>query len=150
MFKKFAGIVAFSALSWSLAGCVADTTVSERTSSVSAAKLSPINEACPVKPPANLPRPARLCGDEGYAYLLTMYVRPQCGGCHFKGSVLHWNAMGDADPKTAAWYARMYQKPVFMDKVMRNDFILPECEIRAQDPLYADFNEWWENPANCP
>ena len=31
-------------------------------------------------------RPSIICGESGYEYLLTEYLRPQCGDCHSSGS----------------------------------------------------------------
>ena len=116
-------------------------------------EISPLGSeygtSCAVKRPTNIQRPAEMCGSAGYEYLWTMYLRPQCGGCHYQGSFIHWNGFGDANPSTAYYFIQYYSKALFVERVKTNGFLLDDCLLREGDPLLDDLRTWFDRPGSC-
>ena len=98
---------------------------------------------------ANIPRPNQICGEEGYDYLHQTYLRRTCGGCHYSGSFIHPNAMGDRDLTTAFNAGRALSKEAFLNTVLNGSLISPDCQLDPQMELYQDLEEWLDNRF-CP
>ncbi len=132
-----------------LSGCLGSpsSSVSEN-SSVQAVSMADYPERCTIRPTTTPTRPDRLCGVPGYTYLLQYYLRPQCGGCHDKDNIVHWNGFADSDVPTAMRYARYYlgEQQLFLLRVRDNPFISQGCTISTSDPVYKDLQEWLSHP----
>ena len=133
-----------------LSGCLGGqtSTVSMESASVQSVGMAAYPERCSIRPTANPTRPDRICGTAGYTYLLQYYLRPQCGGCHDKNSVIHWNGFADPDVSTAIHFARYYlgEQPLFLLRVRDNPFISQGCTLGTTDPVYKDIQEWLGHP----
>jgi hypothetical protein len=110
---------------------------------------SPKNSPTPA--PSNLPascyvagaqRPSSLCGRAGYSYLLATYVRPQCGGCHYEGSAIHFNPFADRDDNLAYNWGSMMSAQLWTERVTKNPLIYSYCNLRSTDSIYKDLQDW--------
>jgi hypothetical protein len=103
----------------------------------------------PVPPEYGSARPAVLCGQTGYAYLHAVYLRSQCGSCHYAGSRLHPNAFADADLATAYHDAQFMSADAFVKTVREGRFVDADCWLREDEPLDRDLREWLQHPDKC-
>ena len=133
-----------------LSGCLGGQTsaISLENASVQSAPMNAYPTRCSIKPTTPPARPDRVCGASGYTYLLQNYLHPQCGGCHSKNSVIHWNGFADSDVTTATHFARYYlqEQDLFFLRVRDNPFISTGCNLDASDPVYKDLQEWFAHP----
>ena len=93
-------------------------------------------------------RPEKICGLEGYKYLHESFLRKTCGGCHFSGSRIHSNPMGDPDINIAFSGAKRFSKISFINSVENGAFVNDECHLNAKMKLHEDMMTWLDQQ-NC-
>ena len=130
-----------------IAGCAAQSTTSNKG-------LASTSGGARTNPPANcftagVSKPAKLCGQPGYEYLLNTYIRPSCAGCHFTGNSLGLTALADPDPSVAFSAGQVYSPDTWLQRTMHNPFINSECNLLASDGVYADLNTWLQMEGFC-
>lgn len=90
------------------------------------------------------PRPALIQGKDGYNYILTEYIRPQCGSCHQANSS-NFIYIGADDLNTAYFAAMGYSKETFLKSVSNNRFCGKDCNLDPQGEVYKAIAEWLDN-----
>lgn len=146
-------IVWVSVLTGVLSGCGAllngtNPDVTNLNGSVEALSTSPQEENPPAKcyAPNAATKPASMCGQTGYNYLLKTYVRPQCAGCHHTGSSVHYNLLGDDNDATAYKWGRLVSQALWNQRVSQNPFTYPECNLKQTHQIYKDLQAWLACP----
>lgn len=95
------------------------------------------------------PRPALLCGPDGWAYLQRNYIDKNCAGCHYQGSVVNSFSFGDRNINISFNNAKLITKSQWHTFTTRNGFCYPNCDILPEGEVYHGLMEWADNH-DCP
>jgi hypothetical protein len=117
------------------------TSVATATSTATATASS--TAASMVTPPA-YPRPDRLCGKPGFAYLLSVYFYPQCSKCH------GGNDIAGADPDVSWPRMRTFDDQKVIGVVLSGQFCAGACRLEEGDAILADIRAWQVEKDGCP
>lgn len=94
-------------------------------------------------------RPEKVCGEQGYRYLLDTYFIQYCAGCHSVGG-FSFPPFADHDLSNSFKYALSIPKETFIKFSTDNQFCLEEaCELKPGEPRYNALVEWLDNRKTC-
>lgn len=98
-------------------------------------------------------RPALLCGQEGYAFLMRNYIVNACASCHTKDVQSTFNTFPFADstdiPNSYFW-GRSISEQQWIDRTTNNALCGPECNLSKDGEVYQGLLEWLKNRMSCP
>ena len=94
-------------------------------------------------------RPEKLCGEEGFRYMLDTYFIPHCAACHKVGGLAH-PPFADHNLEISFKYAFSIPKENFIKKSTENDLCAAQgCNLIPGEPRYQDLVEWLDSPRFC-
>jgi hypothetical protein len=98
----------------------------------------------------SIPRPAKMCDQEGYKYLYTAYFVNECGGCHYKDNTYGVTpfAVGNDFALSFTTMTTATDKEIVRGAILGNAFC-KLCKLTPDDPLAKDINTWLDHPTDC-
>ena len=86
------------------------------------------------------PPPEKVCGEEGYSYLMDEYLRENCVGCHADGGFAE-PPMAAGDISVAYQAALFIPKDKFIESVTENR-LCGDCNLDAEGEVFKVLEEW--------
>ncbi|MCB0413319.1 MAG: hypothetical protein KDD50_03240 [Bdellovibrionales bacterium] len=93
---------------------------------------------------SSLDKPALMCGEEGYNYLLQNYFLPNCSQCHENGGFKE-PYFADSNLTIAYSEALTISNSKFIETSTKNNFCLGDCNLHEGEELLADLKTWLVN-----
>lgn len=86
------------------------------------------------------PRPAKICGESGYSYLMHEYLRENCIGCHAEGGMA--DPMLAANDLSSAYQAALFvAKDKFVESITENR-LCGDCNLNPEGEVFKAIEEW--------
>lgn len=95
------------------------------------------------------PKPALVCGPDGYQYIVRNYLKTNCGDCHTTFSQIPHTFTHD-DANTAFSEAMGVPAAKWRETITHNNFCGPNCNLSTRGEVYAAISEWLDNRVACP
>jgi hypothetical protein len=97
----------------------------------------------------NIVYPEKVCGKEGYQFLLDLYVKEFCAKCHDDGELGELK-LTSADFEVAYTAALTVGKAAWIETITHNRFCADEgCNLKPGEKKYNAVVEWLDNRYSC-
>lgn len=116
--------------------------VAESSSITAPDGLPPINYFVTAPPPL-------ICGPSGWSFMMTNYIRVNCSGCHYSGSIVAPIAFADNNSLIAYQQAQLVSASSWSQFVTKNTFCYPDCNLDTRGEIYQGLMQWAANKT-CP
>lgn len=93
--------------------------------------------------------PKVICGPDGYKFLESQYIGPNCASCHTTGTFT-MERFTDINIATATAAAIKIGQTQFLAKCVANNFCGPYCNLDPNGEVYAGITQWFNFPNQCP
>jgi hypothetical protein len=96
------------------------------------------------------PRPTKVCGREGFAYLWKGYLVPECGGCHYLNNIYKQSPFGQKDDLEGSFNAMLSEDKAAIMRAIGGQVFCKKCVLKPDDPLQKDIADWLDARSVCP
>ncbi|MGE0172696.1 MAG: hypothetical protein AB7T49_07925 [Oligoflexales bacterium] len=98
----------------------------------------------------SIPKPAKMCDQEGYKYLFDAYFVKECGACHYENNTYGVTPFAAAANFTLSFTTMTTSTDTqIVREAIHGNAFCKQCKLEPNDPLAKDITFWLDHDTDC-